>query len=176
MAVTNIPNQPIRFRNSDSISEDCDCLGQNFCQLVNKNDATKFQVSSSNRVSNGTFESNLDGWVVFESITVLASITNESAEDECDGELEIIATGGTAPYTYSINGGSFGASNTFSDLCPGSYLITVLDDDGNEGSLYVTIFTNIVCGDYEGTTIDELTTDGVTLGQLYNCTFDDLKP
>ena len=39
-------------------------------------------------------------------------------------------TGGTAPYEYSIDGISFGASDTFTGLTAGTYTITVRDDNG----------------------------------------------
>lgn len=171
MGVSNIPNQPIRFRDVNTISEDCDCLGQNFCQLVNKNDATQFQLSSTDQVTNGNFESNLDGWNVLEAIILTAAITNESAADECDGLVTISATGGTGPYTYSIDGGSFGASDTFSDLCAGTYTFTAKDADGNEGSLIVYVDTNITCGDYAGSDTDDLLP--LNTSQLLNCLTSD---
>ncbi len=47
------------------------------------------------------------------------------------GELTITAFGGTAPYQYSIDGGtSFQAENVFSDLAEGTYLIVVEDKNG----------------------------------------------
>jgi hypothetical protein len=176
MSVTPINNQPIRFQNINAIDESCDCLGQSFCQLINQNDNTQFQVNSTNLVLNGDFESNLDGWGIYEAIEVTAIIINETADGECDGEIEISATGGFSPYTYSINGGAFSGSNVFSNLCAGNYIITVKDINGNEGSLYTEVFTNVVCGDYEGSTIQDLINDGITLGQLYNCTLEDLQP
>ncbi|MCB0371415.1 MAG: T9SS type B sorting domain-containing protein [Muricauda sp.] len=39
-------------------------------------------------------------------------------------------TGGTAPYEYSIDGVTFGASPTFPNLTDGTYSITVRDDNG----------------------------------------------
>jgi hypothetical protein len=171
MSVTTINNQPIRFQNEEMIDESCDCIGQNFCQLINKNDQTRFQLSSADIVTNGDFESNLDGWDIFESIEVSAAITNESGEGECDGEIEVTATGGTGPYTYSIDGGAFGASNTFTNLCSGTYVITVKDSEGNEGSLSVTIVENIVCGDYSGSTTDDLLP--LLSSQILNCNTDD---
>jgi hypothetical protein len=61
--ITTIPNQPIRLQNSDDIDTSCDCLGQRFCQLINKNDTTQFQIeSATNLVTNGTFDEDLDGW------------------------------------------------------------------------------------------------------------------
>jgi hypothetical protein len=70
MSVTIINNQPIRFQNEESIDESCDCLGQRFCQLVNKNDATQFQINLNtiDLVTNGGFEEGveedeyLQGW------------------------------------------------------------------------------------------------------------------
>lgn len=175
MSVTPINNQPIRFQNVDSIDESCDCLGQNFCQLINKNDQTVFQLNSTDLITNGNFESNLDDWGIFEAIEVTAAITNESAEDECDGEIEATATGGTGPYTYSKDGGLFGASDTFTNLCAGTYVLTVKDSLGNEGSISVEVFTNVICGAYSGATIQDLIDNGITLGQLYNCTLSDLQ-
>jgi hypothetical protein len=51
----------------------------------------------------------------------------------CNGEttsLTATATGGVAPYTYSLNGGTFVSSNLFSGLTAGSYVITVKDANG----------------------------------------------
>jgi len=166
MAITIIPNQPVRFTSSET---ECACLGQEYSQLVNKNDATQFQIKSSNAISNGGFGINLDGWNVFEAIDISALTTNETAEGACDGEIAATATGGTAPYTYSIDGGAFG-SGTFTNLCSGTYLITAKDANGNEGSVSVTIVENIVCGDYEGSYTDDLLS--LQTSQLINCYTD----
>lgn len=177
MSVTPIKNQPIRFQDVNDVDVSCDCLGQNFCQLINKNDETQFQVNSTDQVTNGNFESNLDEWEILEAIEVsIVDITNESSEGECDGSIEVSATGGTGPYTYSIDGGSFGGSAIFTGLCPGTYIITAKDSEGNEGSVTVELFTNVTCGDYSGATIQDLIDAGITLGELYNCTLDDLQP
>ena len=68
MAISIIPFQPIRFRTTDEIAEaSCECSEKNFCQLVNENDDTTFQISASNEVTNNSFETdfrnvdNLDG-------------------------------------------------------------------------------------------------------------------
>ncbi|MGJ5640677.1 T9SS type B sorting domain-containing protein [Formosa sp. S-31] len=44
--------------------------------------------------------------------------------------IVVSVTGGTAPYTYSINGSAFQTGNTFSGLTPGDYTIDVLDANG----------------------------------------------
>lgn len=47
--------------------------------------------------------------------------------------LDAVACG-DAPFTYSIDGGSFGAIPT--DLSPGLYEVVVMDDNGDESSVY----------------------------------------
>lgn len=57
-----------------------------------------------------------------------------------DGEIEIVASGGTTPYEYSIdNGSNFQTNNTFTGLGGGSYDIVVEDDNGCTASDVVTV-------------------------------------
>ncbi|UKM64377.1 T9SS type B sorting domain-containing protein [Flavobacteriaceae bacterium GSB9] len=44
--------------------------------------------------------------------------------------ITVNATGGQPPYEYSINGGTFVSSNTFANLGPGTYNITIRDSFG----------------------------------------------
>lgn len=44
-----------------------------------------------------------------------------------DGKISATASGGLAPYTYAINGGSFQSSNVFSSLSPGNHVVQVRD-------------------------------------------------
>ncbi len=52
----------------------------------------------------------------------------------CNGDLgridNISATGGTAPYLFSLNGGPFISTNQFLNLVAGSYTVTVKDANG----------------------------------------------
>ena len=57
---------------------------------------------------------------------IYIDIINCSAIGANDGQLEIIASGGTSPYTYSI-GGAYQTSNVFNDLAAGTYSISVKD-------------------------------------------------
>lgn len=50
---------------------------------------------------------------------------NISCNGVCDGQASVIATGGTAPYLYTWTGGCTNSNCT--NLCPGSYTITVTD-------------------------------------------------
>lgn len=54
--------------------------------------------------------------------TIVSSCANAA-----QGSITLNATGGIAPYTYSINGGPFQPSNTFSGLTPGPKTITIRD-------------------------------------------------
>ena len=47
-----------------------------------------------------------------------------------DGEITTTASGGVAPYSYSINGGAFVASNIFENLIAGTHVIVVKDANG----------------------------------------------
>ncbi len=48
-----------------------------------------------------------------------------SCEGLSDGSLTAEGTGGSGSYEYSLDGITFGASGTFTDLAPGSYTVTV---------------------------------------------------
>lgn len=50
-----------------------------------------------------------------------------SCSNGASGSIVINASGGIAPYTYSINGGPFQTSNTFTGLSSGTKIITVKD-------------------------------------------------
>ncbi len=65
------------------------------------------------------------------NIVVSGSISAAiSCFGENDGEITATATGGLAPYEFSLNGGAFQSSNVFSNLAAGSYVITTMDADG----------------------------------------------
>lgn len=55
------------------------------------------------------------------------TITNATCTNLNGGSITINATGAIAPYTYSINGGAFQSSNTFTGLTQGAKTITIKD-------------------------------------------------
>ncbi|WP_299991705.1 gliding motility-associated C-terminal domain-containing protein [uncultured Pontibacter sp.] len=61
-----------------------------------------------------------------------ATLTASKAScGETNGAITVTAVdGGTAPYTYSLNGGAFQASATFGNLTAGAYTITIKDAEG----------------------------------------------
>ncbi|MEM9547699.1 MAG: reprolysin-like metallopeptidase [Bacteroidota bacterium] len=67
------------------------------------------------------------------ALSLSASITNQiTCFGSSDGQIEAIASGGIADYTYSLNGGPFVEQNTFTNLSAGNYTITVRDANGSE--------------------------------------------
>lgn len=65
-----------------------------------------------------------------------------SCHDGTTGIITASVSGGTLPYEYSINGGPFQASPTFSGLTPGTYTITVRDAEGFERLIGPLVLNN----------------------------------
>jgi len=68
------------------------------------------------------------------TIPIDATLTISATANQCtatSNSFTITATGtGFAPLTYSLNGGAFQTSNTFTNLAPGNYTVTVKDGNG----------------------------------------------
>ena len=172
MSITLIDNQAVRFRLLTEIEADtCDCGVKPFCQKVNSFDSSKFQILSSSVLTNGSFADGLNGWAIEITIALSVAWLNESAAAACDGEITITASGGTAPYEYSIDGITFQLSNVFSSLCADLYNIIVRDANDNYGTTTVTIETNITCGSFAGSDTNDLLP--YTTNQLLNCETND---
>ncbi|MBS1647682.1 MAG: gliding motility-associated C-terminal domain-containing protein [Bacteroidetes bacterium] len=63
------------------------------------------------------------------ALTATTSVVNATCFGSCNGSAAVVASGGTAPYTYSwSNNGVIGPNPT--NLCPGSYTATVVDSRG----------------------------------------------
>ena len=69
------------------------------------------------------------------------------------GSITASASGGTAPYQYSLNGGAFSANNTFTYLCSGTYTLTVKDNYFG-GCLKDTVITVQGATAFPGVTIN----------------------
>jgi len=61
---------------------------------------------------------------------------------ETDGSILITCSGGLEPYSYQIDGGSFGTAGIFSDLPPGDYVVVAKDSNGQIISRDITIEEN----------------------------------
>src|SRR5205823_6381414 len=69
----------------------------------------------------------------------ISSQTNVGCFGSSTGSVTVAGSGGTSPYTYAIDGTTFGASGTFSSLAAGSYTVTVKDAHGCTTTQAVTI-------------------------------------
>ena len=101
-------------------------------------DGTNFQAGAITGLAAGSYTltaRDANGCTTTASVTIAepdllaANITSTDAScnGESSGSISITATGGTAPYTYSIDGTNFGSASTFDNLAAGSYTITVED-------------------------------------------------
>ncbi|MBK7128655.1 MAG: gliding motility-associated C-terminal domain-containing protein [Crocinitomicaceae bacterium] len=62
------------------------------------------------------------------AVTATATTTNVTCFGLCNGQISVNPpSGGTPGYQYSLNGGAFSGTSTFTGLCPGAYTITVRD-------------------------------------------------
>ena len=72
------------------------------------------------------------------SIAEKADVTCSGA---ANGSLTVSATGGSAPYSYSIDGATFQEASTFTVLDSGSYVLTVKDANACTATVEVKITT-----------------------------------
>ncbi len=63
------------------------------------------------------------------NITITGTVVNTTTPTATNGSITATATGSTG-FTYSLNGGAFQASGTFTGLGVGSYIVTAKDFEG----------------------------------------------
>lgn len=92
----------------------------------------------------------------------LVSSSNISCAGANDGDITVQATGGTAPYSYTLDGINFAPNNAFNNLAAGSYTITIRDSLNCSTTLSITLTepapmvltntnqTNASCGACDG--------------------------
>ncbi|WP_339631775.1 T9SS type B sorting domain-containing protein [uncultured Maribacter sp.] len=69
------------------------------------------------------------------TISISASNTDITCADSATSILTITATGGNAPYQYSLDGGvTYQTENFFNNIAAGVYTITVMDTNSNPGN------------------------------------------
>lgn len=61
-------------------------------------------------------------------VIIGAAVTNVTCNSNCDGELQVTISGGTAPITYSI-GGVPNSNSLITSICAGNYTLTVTDNN-----------------------------------------------
>ncbi len=75
----------------------------------------------------------------YQQVQVLAETVNVNCNGESNGSIDVNVTGGTSPYSYQLNSGTFQGSDIFNALPAGTYTITVEDVNGCTGTATVTI-------------------------------------
>jgi gliding motility-associated-like protein len=66
------------------------------------------------------------------AITMSSVVDPINCFDYKDGQIVVTASGATGPYTYSLNGGTFGTASIFDSLDIGTYVIVAKDANGCE--------------------------------------------
>ncbi len=64
---------------------------------------------------------------------------NPTCSNPSTGSITVNSTGGVAPISYNINGGAFGASNSFTNLTAGTYTVIVKDANNCSVSSILTL-------------------------------------
>lgn len=77
-------------------------------------------------------------------LTIYAN-TSDPTFGNSNGEIEVVANGGTPTYTYSINGTAYGTGNTFTGLSAGNYSVYLIDGNGCDDTISVTLNDNTGC-------------------------------
>ena len=73
------------------------------------------------------------------TLPVTATSTPTACNGVNNGSITVTPPTGTPPFQYSINGGPYQANNTFTNLAPGNYTISVQDGGGCSGTTTVAI-------------------------------------
>jgi hypothetical protein len=102
------------------------------------------------------------------TVSVTATTTNPSGPGATNGSIVAAASGGSG-FTFSINGGAFQASGTFSNLGAGTYTVAAKNSNGCSGSGSFTLTAPNPCAGVTitvtGTTVNP-TAPGATNGSI----------
>ena len=80
-------------------------------------------------------------------LTQTDASTQASCANVFDGSITITATGGVAPYNYSLSGGPSQSGSTFNNLGAGNYIVQVADFNGCTDTAHVTITNSYAIAD-----------------------------
>ena len=96
-------------------------------------------------------------------LLVISELSTSHIDVDCNGnatgELEVISTGGTTPYEYSLNGGTAQASGLFTGLTAGTYTIEVTDAHACTDDISITIT------EPEEIIVEEVVSDALCYGE-----------
>ena len=78
----------------------------------------------------GSIQATLAGTNPCTGVTINVINTPSNPTNGANGSITASASGGVSPYTYSLNGGTYGSASTFSALSSGGYTVTAKDANG----------------------------------------------
>jgi len=173
MSVTILENQPVSFNtNLNQLDDNCNCRGQNFCQLVQRDDITSFQFKidncGSNVVSNGGFNSET-GWNILGAEVVLNGGFGSGANWTTGAGWSIAA--GKACKTP----GSIGQLDQTVSPLTNSISYRIVYTVSNYVAGLITVFAGSLLGtsrSANGTYTEDLVANGTAFGLIGGNTFD----
>lgn len=166
-----IDNQTIKFT-QEGEEETCGCLGKGYCQPVRFTDQTQFQIKGSVVNSDPAFGDSYVGWETWATFNFNIESVGVSVLGACDGQIIAEAFGTPPLFEYKINNGEFQESGTFTWLCEGTYLITILGPDGYYRSKYVIVGVAYDCSTLNGSDANDVIL--IETNDIINCYANDL--
>jgi gliding motility-associated-like protein len=79
---------------------------------------------------------------VYDSCPMISAVSTADSCNQQKGSIHASGTGGTPPYQYTLNGGSFGTDSLFTGLLSGIYTVTIKDANGFTATTTVTVANN----------------------------------
>ncbi|MBL0008404.1 MAG: T9SS type A sorting domain-containing protein [Saprospiraceae bacterium] len=125
-----------RFQSNGSLDEGFGAGGFTTTKVPGNNDyATAVHIQSDSRIiltgmSGGNPDIDFAAARYIADFILTPTITGITCPGTDDGSITIDASGGVAPYGYSIDGITFQSENTFTGLAAGTYTITIRDSNG----------------------------------------------
>lgn len=101
------------------------------------------------------------------NVTVRTVIKNITCNNANDGKITVTASGGTAPYMYSLNGGTPQASNVFNNLAASLNILMVKDSVGCEVIKYGQNINNPSVITVQTPSIANIACNGDRTGKIY---------
>jgi large repetitive protein len=111
-----------------------------------------------------TFTQTIGSNVTSPSLTATSTQTNVTCNGDADGGAIVIASGGVAPYLYSLDGAPASANNNFTSLTAGTYIVTVSDNSATPISTTIIITISNPSPIVVTPTINHLLCAGLTNG------------
>ena len=74
-----------------------------------------------------------------QNFTLSTQVTNVSCNGTCNGSIDLTVSGGTPPGAYSYSWSNGGTTQDMTNLCAGTYTVTVFDANGSVKTTSATI-------------------------------------